>query len=521
MKRRLYVLIPLLLLGALIGWRLVQRRAELAGQAAIRAARMKAPPIVALATVQVRDVTHTFSATGTVEAPLNVKLAPKVTGRVDFVGVREGDRVRKGQVLVRIDPSEVEANVQQAAANLAEAQYRLAQAELNQGPADVSVTTQIRQQKAAVASAEADYKQTRTNYDAQLAAAAASVTDAEARIGNARAAIKSAQANLENAKTRYNRIAGLYEKGYVAAQDVDDAKAAVSVQESAVDTARGLLNSATAQRQAVEQQAAIVKEKGQADIEAAHARLEQARSSLEYAQANAVQKPAYQQSLAALRASVAAARAALRSAEARRRDTVLRSPLDGYVTARYADPGAIATPGQPILGVQFMKQVWVTIAVPEEIYARVHIGQPARVALDALPGRTFSGSIIQVNPSADTDSRQFVVRVILSNTEGLFKPGMFGRVYIETDRVRDAVVVPREAVQRDGSGAYVIAVDRSSKAERRPVTTGVEDTKFIAIEQGVRPGDRVVTMSAFPVRDGQLVVPGGRGERGPKRERAR
>jgi len=514
MKRRTYILIPLLVFGALIAWRLGQKRADLAAQTAMRAARMKAPPLVVLAPVQVRDVTHTSEATGTVEAPFNVKIAPKVAGRVDFLQVREGDRVRKGQVLVRIDPSEVEANVQQAAASLAEAQYRLAQAQLNQGPTNVSVTTQLRQQEASVASAEADYRQVRTNYKAQLAAAAASVTDAQAKIDNAKAAIKSAQANLDNATTKYNRVASLYQKGYVAAQDVDDAKAAVSVQEAAVDIARGQLNSTTAQKDAAEQQASIVKEKGQADIEAARAKVDQAQASLEYAKANIIQKPAYQQSLAALRASVAAERAALRSAQARRQDTVLKSPLDGFVTGRYVDPGAMASAGQPILAVQFMKQVWVTIAVPEEIYARTHIGQPARVALDALPGRNFTGSIIQINPSADVESRQFTVRVIMSNAEGLFKPGMFGRVFIETDRVRDAVVVPREAVQRDRFGTYVTLVDRLSKAKRRPVTPGADDARFVAIEQGVRPGDRVVTMSAFPVRDGQVVRVGGRERRG-------
>lgn len=518
MNRWASILIPVVLLGSLIGWRLNQKRGDLAAQTEMRAARMKAPPQVVLASVQVRDVVRTFEATGTVEAPLNVKIAPKLAGRVDLVGVQMGDHVRKGQVLVRIDPSEVEANVQQAAAALAEAQYRLAQAQLNQGPTDVSVTTQIRQQKASVASAAADLKQVRTNYEAQLAAASAGVTDAQAKIDNAKAAVKSAQANLENATAKYNRVAGLYKKGYIATQAVDDAKTAVSVQESAVEIARGQLDSAIAQKDAVQQQASIVKTKGQADIEAAQAKLEQARASFDYAQANTVQKPAYIQSLSALKASVAAARAALASAETRRRDTVLKSPLDGFVTARYADPGTMASAGQPILAVQFTKQVWVTIAVPEEVCAKVHIGQSARVALDALPGRTFTGSIIQVNPSADVQSRQFTVRVIMSNSEDLFKPGMFGRVFIETDRVRDAIVVPREAVQHDSFGSYVTIVDSSGKARRQLVTTGADDTRFVAIEQGVRPGDRVVTMSTFPVRDGQVVRLGGRRE-GPGRER--
>lgn len=508
MKRRILIIAPLILLGLLIGWRLVEKRADIVSQANQRTARMKAPPSVVLGVARVRDVTHTFEAVGTVDSPQNVKIAPKVTGRIDYLTLHEGDRVSKGQVLVRIDPSQVEANVQQAMASLAEVQYRLAQAQITQNPTNVSVNTQIRQQKAGVSSAVADYNQVRQNYQAQLAASSAGVTDAKSRIENAKAGIAGAQANLDNANVKYRRILDLYKQGFVAAQDVDDAKAAVSVQQANLDIARGQLKSAQAQKDSADQQASIVKTKGLADIAASKARLAQAGASLDYAKANIAQKPAYVQSIAALN-----------SAKAQRADTILISPLDGFVTSRYVDPGSMATPGQPILAVQYMKQVWVTVNVPEEVSANVHIGEPSKVIFDALPGQTFVGSVIQLNPSADPQSRQFMARVLLNNAQGLFKPGMFAHVSIETERVRNAIVVPREAVQRDKFGSYVMLIDSRSRAKREPVVTSIDDPNFIAVENGVRPGDKVITMSAFPIRDGQTVrVPQPRrgGSRGPK-----
>ncbi len=194
---------------------------------------------------------------------------------------------------------------------------------------------------------------------------------------------------------------------------------------------------------------------------------------------------------------------------------MLKAPLDGVVTARFADPGAIASSGQPIIAVQFVRQIWVTIAVPEEISPKLHIGQPAKVTLDALPGRLFNGSVIQVNGAADPQSRQLMARVILDNKEGIFKPGMYARVAIETDRVRSAIVVPREAVQRGKDGSYVVVVDAANKAAHRVVSVGAQDAVGIAIESGVRPGERVVIMSASPIRDGQTVRTGGSG-RGKK-----
>jgi HlyD family secretion protein len=531
MKRWFGILIPFIVLGSLIGWRLNQKRAENAAQASQQQARMKAIPSVVTAPVQLRDIIHTFEATGSVDAPLSVKIAPKVTGRIDYLEVHEGDHVRKGQVLVRIDPSEVEANVRQAQAAFAEAKYRLAQAQLGQNPNNVSIATQIRQQKAGVASATADYNQVRESYESQVATAEADVTDAQgkidsanAAIDNAKSAVLSAQANLDNANAKYERILGLYKQGFIAAQDVDDAKTAVSVQQAAFEVASGQVksvvaqkNSAVAQKKAAEHQASIVARKGKADIEAAHAKLLQAQASLESASANTAQKSAYEQSLAALRSSVAAAEASLRSAEARRADTKLISPLDGFVTNRYLDPGSIAGPSQPVLGVQFVKQIWVTISVPEEISTRLHIGQSARIKVDALPGRSFTGSIIQINPSADPENRQFTVRVVLSNADDLLKPGMFARVSVETDHIKNAMAVPREAVKQDRNGTYIMVVGGDGTVQHRPIISGAEDTGYIAITQGVKPGEKVIIMSTMQIRDGQKVRTGGGPGKGPGR----
>ncbi len=508
MKRWFSVAIPVLILLALIAWRVGQKRAEDAGQMAQKAMRMNMPATVTLASVQLHDISKTFEATGSAEAPLDVNIAPKVTGRIEYLKVREGDRVRKGQMLVRIDSTEVEGEVQQAMASLAEAQYKLAQAQMTQGSNDVGVNTQIRQQKAGLSSAEADYNQAYHNAEAQIAAAKANLTDAQSSVENAKASVKSAQTNLDNAKIKYDRINGLYLKGFIAAQDVDDAKANVSVQESALEIARGQLKAAEANRESAQEQLNVAKTKSAADIASAKAKLIQSKASLEYAQANDSQKSAYRQSIAALKASVAAAKAALASAKAKRADTVLYSPLDGYVTGRYSDPGAIASPTQPILAVQFMKQIWVSISVPEEVCARIHIGQNAKIRFDAYPDRKFNASIIQINPAADSTSRQFTVRVIMSNTTNMFKPGMFAHVTLETDRIKNAVVVPREAIQRSGNDQYVVVADKGNKAKRVIVQTGSEDDDYISIGDSLALGEKVVVMSATPVKDGQMLVTG-------------
>src|SRR5882724_2839327 len=134
MKRILIFAIPAVALGTLIVWRLSANRQDKAMQQQAANARKNSAPNVSVAPAVIRDIVHTFEAVGNVEAPFNVKIAAKVTGRLDYQPLREGDHVTQGQVVARIDPSEVEATVRQQQAAVAEAQYRLTQAELTTNP---------------------------------------------------------------------------------------------------------------------------------------------------------------------------------------------------------------------------------------------------------------------------------------------------------------------------------------------------------------------------------------------------
>jgi RND family efflux transporter MFP subunit len=519
MKRWILILIPVVVLGVLIANRFRAVKKDAAAQAQQRAARSSMLPVVSVTPAEGREFVQSYEAVGTVESQFTVPITPKVTGRILYVEAREGDRVTPGQVLVRIDPSEVEADVRREEAALAEARSRLAQAQLTQNPTNVGVASQIRQQQAAVRSAEAEQTQVRETNAAQLESAAAAVRDAQSRIesaeaaiANGEAAIRSAQANLENGRVRHSRVQELYKQGFIAAQDVDDARTTVSVQQSAVETARGQLNAARAQKSSAEaqkdsaqRQVEVVRSQGKASLEAARARVTQARASLDVARANTAQRPAYRASLEALTANVRAAQAAVQRAETRRADTVLRAPMNGFVTARQMDPGAMAAPGQPILTLLALKDVWMTASVPEDVSRKVRDNMPATVVLDGLPGREFTGRVVQVNPSADVQSRQFMIRVALPNPGNQIRPGMFGRVKLVTERVPGAVVVPREAITETPQGKFVTVVSDDGKAERRPVVVGLSSPKGYVIDSGLQPGEKVVTMSGMPVKDGAMV----------------
>lgn len=528
MKRILAIGIPAAILIALVIWRFTVKNAQVGELKGAQSAQRRGGANVQLAPVVARDIVNSLDAVGSVDSPYNVKLSPKVAGRIDYLEVREGTPVTTGQVLVKIDPTQVQAQVLQAEAAVAEAQQRLAQAQLTQGATNVGISSTIRQQQAGVSSAQADYNQVQRNYDATVAQAQATVTDAqakidaaEAQVANARANLQAAQANLNNAQVKYNRVATLYHQGFIAAQDVDDARTQVDVQNGAVKVAQGqvdanqqALKSAQATYRSATNNLAIVRRKGVADIAASKAKLTQAKASLDVAAANRAQSPAYQANINALQSAVTAAQGQLRQAQSQLSDTILRSPIDGTVTARAADPGAIASPGTPVLTIQYLKWVYVTSSIPVEYSRVVAVGMPVTFTLDAVPGRTFSAPIAEVNPAADPQSRQFTIRLKIDNPTALLRPGMYARLTVVTSRVHAGAVVPREAVTKGQNGPTVTVVGSDMVAHVTPVTTGAEDPKGIEIKSGVAAGQRVVTLAYQPVKDGQKVREGGAGGQG-------
>ncbi|MEX2243263.1 MAG: efflux RND transporter periplasmic adaptor subunit [Fimbriimonadaceae bacterium] len=504
-----------LVLATLVGWRIKSNAGEGEEQGGARGRRT---PVVEVALAGPATIQDTIEAVGSLESPHLVELSPKSSGRIERVSVREGDRVRAGQVLATIDTSEADAQVVQAMASVAEAKSRLAEARLGQGPSRVGVATSIEQQEANVSSAEADLEQVKRNSESTIEAARANIGDvtarlrgAESQVENAQAVLDRERASLRNAETKLERTRDLYRQGFIAAQEVDDAKTAVDVQagnvrvaESQLSAARQAKTSADALLEVARLQLTMAERKAKADVAAAEARLVAARSGLKVANANEATNPAYTENLLALEASVRAAEAQLDLADSVKSNTVLTSPMDGVVTARNADPGSLATPGQAVLIVQSLEWLFFRASLPVEASSLVRDGQTVMVEVDGVED-PIAGTVSQVNLVADVQSRQFSVQVRLENKDQALRPGMFGKIKIVTREVDAEVVVPKESVRDSQAGPTVTVIGDDNKAQVRQVKTGASDGRMVEVTEGVAAGERVVTLSFMPLRDGQDV----------------
>ena len=335
--------------------------------------------------------------TGTIEAT-QVDVSVKITGRIVARLVKEGDRVSAGQLLVRLDESELVAEVHRAEAAVATAEATVR--DLVAGPRP----EELKEARAVVERARA-----------QLADLLAGSRDQE--IEDARAAVRSATATRQLKEAELTRMETLRLKDLVAQQDVDRAQEASQV--------------AAAQERSAREKLAIVQEGPRRfQIEATRADLAAAEQRLALLLAGS--RP---DQVETARGQLSQARFGLATAQSRLKEATVVSPITGIVLRKNLEVGETANPGVAILTLMNPQEVWVRAYVPEEQIGRIKIGDAGRIAVDAFPGRTFPGHVTEISSEAEFTPKNvqtkkervnlvFRIKILLDNVDGTLKPGM-------------------------------------------------------------------------------------------------
>ena len=259
----------------------------------------------------------------------------------------------------------------------------------------------------------------------------AAVDQAQAALSAADHELAAAESELALAQTTFNRLQTLYEKKSLSPQEYDEGRTRLQSAGARRDTARA----ARAQSAAA---------------------LDQARTRLDY--------------------------------------TRVRAPFDGVVTERRVDPGALASPGMPLLTVEAGGQYRLEAAVDERDLNYVHMGEAIPVAIDALGAQTFNGKIAQIVPAADPSSRSFTVKIDLPANKNL-RSGIFGRAAFVRGS-RQAVFIPQAAVTEHGQLQTVYVVGENGIATLRYITLGSEQPLGREVLSGLNAGETVVSAPA-------------------------
>jgi HlyD family secretion protein len=407
-------------------------------------AQQQGPPPLAVdvTTAKRQDIATTIVLDGQIAPLLQSTLSSTQSGTLAQVLVNEGDRVRRGELLAKLDDSQLRA---QLAANEATVQQSIAKLQGSADQAPISST---------------QYTSTASTAQQNLQAAQNRVTTDEAALRNAELVNKSNQQ--------------LMAQGYV---------------------------SQTAAMQAQSSYVAAV-----AELNSARQALPAAQSALRAAQSGTGLTRVDQATIAQNRAALSQAQADVQLLQTQIAQSSIYAPFDGIVTQRLLDPGAFAGPNQPIVQVSALDTVYINANVPDEDLGYVRPGTPAHFTSLSLPGRTFAGSVSDINATPTTGTLSYRARLRQPNPGNLLRGGMLVSVIVQKERHPGAVVVPRTAIfaNDQGSGVYTIV---SGKAKLVPVEVGLQtDTLAEVRGNGIRPGTVVITTRPDALQDGSVVA---------------
>jgi cobalt-zinc-cadmium efflux system membrane fusion protein len=184
-------------------------------------------------------------------------------------------------------------------------------------------------------------------------------------------------------------------------------------------------------------------------------------------------------------------------------EAAIRSPIDGVVVSRDAEPGQVVSAGTPIVTVSRMSSLALVVQAPEEAVGSITPGTRLRFTVRAYPGRDFQARVTRVAPALDPRTRTLEVVARAENSTAELRPEMFATVVLETQPAGDVLAIPSNAVQAlDGDTVVIAAAPRGSglHVEAVPVRIGRRNAELAEILEGVKEGALVVTTGAAIAR---------------------
>ncbi|MDH3492766.1 MAG: efflux RND transporter periplasmic adaptor subunit [Acidobacteriota bacterium] len=351
-------------------------------------------------TVTKSSIEDFYEATGTVKAKTTTKVSANTMGRIISIPFSEGDRVSRGEVLIKLDNRESMAQMQKAQGGLKEAQAKL--------------------------------------------------VEIEKSAKGAKAGVKTAEANKELAEKTFARYRELHKRGSASANEFDVAQSNLKTAVSELDRAKANVETILSQKKQVN-----------ANIERARAEIANTKIYQDYSR--------------------------------------IVSPVSGVIVKKFAEVGAIATPGSPLISIEDNSMYLLEAAVEESRSQLIQTGNRVNVRIDALGEGEMTGSVTEILPMADAASRSYTVKISLP-VNPLLKSGLYGLARFPVSG-KEAITVPQTAIIQRGQLTGVV-VGKDGIAQFRIVTTGKTSEGMVEVLSGISEGDRIVTSDADKLADG-------------------
>jgi len=338
-----------------------------------------------------------------------VNIAFKTSGRLMERTVDEGDVVKKGQLIARLDRDQLLAQRDREAAGLQSANSQLAQAETALAWQKGNQAAELEQRKAELASNAARLQELKSGSRPQ-------------EIQEAKAAVDSVQSEFDRAKRDWDRAQTLYKNDDISTAQYDQYR-------NRWENAEAML------KQTKERQGLVLAGPRIEQIDAASAQMDRARAALKMTESNALEIKRREQELPLRRSEIARAAASLAMIESQLADTLAYSPVDGVVLVKAADVGEVLAAGTTIVTIGDIDHPWLRAYVNETDLGRIKLGTKAKVTTDSYPGKEYEGHVSFIASEAEFTPKQiqtkeervklvYRIKIDLQNPEHELKSNM-------------------------------------------------------------------------------------------------
>jgi RND family efflux transporter MFP subunit len=193
--------------------------------------------------------------------------------------------------------------------------------------------------------------------------------------------------------------------------------------------------------------------------------------------------------------------------------TRVTAPLNGVITWRYADTGALIQAGTtsdvqslPLVKLSQSDLLRLRLPVPEDAVEYIHDGADVNVQVDALH-RSFAGKVVRFTRNVSLDTRTMETEIDVPNKDLSLTPGMYANTTLELERKVNVLTIPVQAVLRNGDQSSVLVLDSQNHVHTRKVTLGLQGSTLVEIKEGLAEGDRVITGGQANYQIGETVKP--------------
>ncbi|NJL42832.1 MAG: HlyD family secretion protein [Pseudanabaena sp. SU_2_4] len=364
-------------------------------------------------------------------------IGAKTGGRVAAILVREGDSVKKGQVVVEIEDEEIPAQLSGLSAQIESARQEEVQAK-----EEVSVAeSRIREATFNLRQSQGDASGRIDQAQFTVAAAESDLRQAEAQVKQSEAQVQQSKSELKLAQVERDRYAELVKQGAANQQQLDRTQTTLDTSAASLATAEARLIASRAAVRASRDR--FLAAKGNA-VQVQSTGLNPEIRSAQLDTFN-MQKTQALAKLAAAQAKVKNVQASRDQIQRRLESFKVKSPIEGIVQSRPLEPGAIVATGKTLLTVLDPNAVYLRSYVPEGDIGKIRVGQTARVFLDSSPNKPFTARVSQIDTKAsftpeniyfkqDRVKQVFGVKLAIDKPEGFAKPGMPADAEIELNR---------------------------------------------------------------------------------------